>query len=904
MGEHHYDARPFRRVGLAAATTATVVAITAVLVVDEQENDDNEQDPSAVVAAEQVTQAHSFHPLTLTDYAAGCGWVQKNSPMYKGTITRLYSKCRQEVGRMYRFKRFTEKANVALNLAIEAAREMGHTYVGTEHLLLGLLREGSGVAATALSAHGITVMRYVEKMLKSEASGEYSVLTPDDFTPRAKATMEAAFTDAALCGLRLAGTEHILSAILRDNTGVAVRLLKELDGRPQELLGNIARANMSRTGDASRTAPKGRTPTLEQFGRDLTALARDGRLDPVVGRQKEIRRVMQILCRRTKNNPCLIGEPGVGKTAVVEGLAQRIVAGDVPMELMDKRLVTLDLTGMVAGTKYRGDFEERVKNVLAEVKKAGDILLFIDEIHNLIGTGAAEGAVDAANIFKPLLARGELRLVGATTIAEYRRHIEKDSALERRFQPITVSEPTVAETREILQGLRERYEAHHRVKITDEAIEAAITLSRRYIPDRFLPDKAVDLMDEAAAQRRLVPSQGYAQEQQRLADMHRLALEKKEAVSRQAFDLAAQLHREEMALAAQTDAAQTALYGEVTAAHIATVVANWTGVPVEQISREEEARLRGLEDVLHRRIVGQREAVVAVARAIRRSRVGLSDPHRPIGSFIFLGPTGVGKTALCKALAEALFGDEKAMVRLDMSEYMEKHAVSRMVGSPPGYVGHDEGGQLTEQVRRHPYTVLLLDEIEKAHPDVLNMLLQILEDGQLTDAQGRRVDFTHTLIVMTSNVGAREIAGQGKVGFGTDGERTAAAVKAAAQAELKRLFRPELLNRVDEILVFSALSRAEITQIAVRMLEKTAARLAALGYTLSVADAVAAHLAQEGFDPVYGARPLRRAVQRQVEDRIAEDILSGVYKKGDVIRLALQDGCVVCGKEETQTAGR
>ncbi len=805
---------------------------------------------------------------------------------------------------MYRFKRFTEKANIALNLAIEAAREMGHTYIGTEHVLLGLLREGSGVAAVALSARGITVMRYAEKLLATENSGEYSVLTADDFTPRAKAAMEAALTDAAMSGLRLAGTEHILSAILRDDTGVAVRLLRELGGRPQEVLTDIARANLPRSNDA-RAPQKSRTPTLEQFGRDLTALAREGRLDPVVGRQTEIRRVMQILCRRTKNNPCLIGEPGVGKTAVVEGLAQQIIAGDVPEELQDKRLVTLDLTGMVAGTKYRGDFEERVKNVLAEVKKAGDVLLFIDEIHNLIGTGAAEGAVDAANIFKPLLARGELRLIGATTIAEYRRHIEKDSALERRFQPVTVEQPTVAETREILCGLRERYEAHHQVHITDDAIEAAIRLAVRYIPDRFLPDKAVDLMDEAAAQCRLSPRGKSAEEQRRLADMRRLAQEKKDAVSRQAFDLAARLHREECALAAQVAEEAVPLYGEVTAAHIAAVVAGWTGIPVEQISQEEERRLRGLEETLHRRVVGQCEAVSAVARAIRRSRVGLSDPHRPIGSFVFLGPTGVGKTALCKALAAALFGDEKAMVRLDMSEYMEKHAVSRMVGSPPGYVGHDEGGQLTEQVRRRPYTVVLLDEIEKAHPDVLNMLLQILEDGQLTDTQGRRVDFTHTLIVMTSNVGAREIAGQGKVGFGmADGGGDAQAVKAAAKAELKRLLRPELLNRIDEILVFSPLTRAQIEQIAASMLRETAARLSTLGYTLVVEDAVVMQLAHAGFDPIYGARPLRRAVQRLVEDNIAENMLSGVYKKGDTIHLSVADGTIVCRKEEAQTAGR
>ncbi len=806
---------------------------------------------------------------------------------------------------MYRFKRFTEKANAALNMAMDAAREMGHTYVGTEHLLLGLLREGSGVAATVLAARGITVLRYMEKILAGERGGVYSVLTPDDFTPRAKAAMEMALTDAALSGQRLAGTEHLLAAILRDDTSVAVRLLQQLDGRPSELLADIARATAPRTADtASRAGGKSRTPTLDQFGRDLTRLARLGKLDPVVGRDEEILRVIRILCRRTKNNPCLIGEPGVGKTAVVEGLAQRIVAGDVPDVLCDKRLVTLDLTGMVAGTKYRGDFEERVKNAVGEVVKAGDVLLFIDELHNLIGTGAAEGAVDAANIFKPLLARGELRLVGATTVAEYRRHIEKDTALERRVQPVTVSEPTPEQTRAILCGLRRRYEEHHRVTITDEAMDTAIRLSERYIPDRFLPDKAIDLIDEAASGLRLIPAEDAPSLQ---GEIVRLEREMRDAVSRQAFDLAARLHNEERALAAQMaadEADDSPLYGEVTGAHIAAVVASWTGIPVEQVSREEEERLRCLEEILHRRIVGQDEAVSAVARAVRRSRVGLKDPRRPSGSFIFLGPTGVGKTELCKALADTVYGDEKAMIRLDMSEYMEKHSVSRLVGSPPGYVGHDEGGQLTEQVRRHPYSVLLFDEIEKAHPDVFNMLLQILEDGQLTDAQGRRVDFRNTLIVMTSNVGAREIAGQGKVGFGTAGDDAAGypAARAAAMAELKRLFRPEFINRVDEIIVFRALTRVEVERIAERLLSQTAARLEMLGFRCDVQEGVAARIAESGYDPVYGARPLRRALQAQVEDVIAEQILGGAYAKGDTVRVSVRDGEIVCYKEEKETA--
>ncbi len=805
---------------------------------------------------------------------------------------------------MYRFKRFTDKANAALNMAMESARDMGHTYVGTEHLLLGMLREGSGVAAAVLAARGITVLRYMEKILGGEGGGVYSTLTPDDFTPRAKAAMESALTDAALAGQRLAGTEHLLAAILRDDTSVAVRLLQQLDGRPNELLADIVRVTAPRAADtAARTGGKSRTPTLDRFGRDLTQLARLGRLDPVIGRDEEILRVIRILCRRTKNNPCLIGEPGVGKTAVVEGLAQRIIAGDVPESLCDKRLVTLDLTGMVAGTKYRGDFEERVKSAVSEVVSAGDVLLFIDELHNLIGTGAAEGAVDAANIFKPLLARGELRLVGATTIAEYRRHIEKDTALERRFQPVTVSEPTPEQTREILVGLRRRYEEHHRVRITDEAIDAAIRLSERYIADRFLPDKAIDLIDEAASGLRLTSAEEPRGVQGELA---RLEREKRDAVSRQAFELAARLHNEERALAARLqarDGEAMALYGEVTGAHIAAIVASWTGIPVEQVGREEEERLRGLEGLLHRRIVGQDEAVEAVARAVRRSRVGLKDPRRPSGSFIFLGPTGVGKTELCKALAETVFGDEKAMIRLDMSEYMEKHSVSRLVGSPPGYVGHDEGGQLTEQVRRHPYSVLLFDEIEKAHPDVFNMLLQILEDGHLTDSQGRRVDFRNTLIVMTSNVGAREIAGQGKVGFGVGDETVNyPAACTAAMAELKKLFRPEFINRVDEIIVFRALGRAEVERIAAQLLSQMAERVESLGYLCDVRQGVAEHLAASGYDPVYGARPLRRALQAQVEDVIAEQILSGVYEKGDTVRVSVRDGKIACYKEQKATA--
>ena len=746
---------------------------------------------------------------------------------------------------MYRFKRFTEKANAALNLAMEAARDMGHTYVGTEHVLLGLLREGSGVAAVVLGGRGITASRYTERLLAAESRGHHSTLTVEDFTPRAKAAMENALAQAAMAGQRLAGTEHLLSAILRDDTGVAVRLLTQLDGRPNELLGDLARVSgpAAPPAAAAKAAPRaGRTPTLDQFGRDLTAMARAGMLDPVIGREEEIGRVIHILCRRTKNNPCLIGEPGVGKTAVAEGLALRIAAGEVPEPLREKRLLTLDLTGMVAGTKYRGDFEERVKNALTEVTRAGDILLFIDELHNLIGTGAAEGAVDAANILKPVLARGELQLVGATTIDEYRRHIEKDAALERRFQPITVAEPTVEQARVVLHGLREKYETHHSVTIGDEAIMAAVDLSVRYIPDRFLPDKAIDLLDEAAARVRL----------------------RGEAEGR-----------------------------TVTAADVARVVAGWTGIPTQQITDEEGTRLQSLEDILHRRIVGQEEAVRAVARTVRRGRVGLRDPNRPAGSFLFLGPTGVGKTALCKALAHTLFGDEKAIIRLDMSEYMEKHAVSRLIGSPPGYVGHEEGGQLTEAVRRRPYSIVLLDEIEKAHPDLFNVLLQILEDGQLTDSRGRRVDFRNTLIIMTSNVGARRLAGEGKVGFAAASQEVPAAdLRSEAMGELRQLFRPEFLGRVDEIVVFHPLTARQAATVASLLLDGLCKRLQSLGYGCSVDEEVAPFLAKVGFDSVYGARPLRRAVRTQVEDPLAEKLLAGAYQKGDTIRISVTDDTV------------
>ncbi len=804
----------------------------------------------------------------------------------------------------YVFKGFTEKANTALNLAITSAQEMGHTYIGTEHLLLGLLKEGTGVAATVLGAHGLSAEQYEQKIKEAESQGLPTRLGPEDFTPRTKRAMESAVMEARVGQQGLVGTEHILVAVLRDETGVAVRLLTALGLRPAELVEETAQAigNTPIEGAAAPQSKNEKTPVLDQFGRDLTEMAKAGKLDPVIGRAEEIQRVVQILSRRTKNNPCLIGEPGVGKTAVAEGLAQRIVTEEVPDTLRGKRVVTLDLTGMVAGTKYRGDFEERIKNALDEVAKAGNVILFIDEIHTLIGAGAAEGAVDAANILKPSLARGEIQVIGATTLEEYRKHIEKDAALERRFQPVTVGEPSAEETEEILRGLRDKYEAHHKVKITDEALRAAVQLSTRYIADRFLPDKAIDLIDEAASRVRLraftAPTDVRALEE----EVKRLSAEKQSAINEQDFERAATLRDEERKLNEQLEKERNewqeknaAVSGEVTADDIAEIVSGWTGVPVAQLTEAESQRLLKMEDILHERIVGQDEAVTAVARAIRRGRVGLKDPRRPIGSFIFLGPTGVGKTELCKALAEAMFGDENAMIRLDMSEYMEKHTVSRLVGSPPGYVGYDEGGQLTEKIRRKPYTVLLFDEIEKAHPDVFNMLLQILEDGILTDSQGRRVDFKNTVIIMTSNVGARQITDKRSFGFGGGEEQvgdteSSRRTRENVMGELKKTFRPEFLNRVDDIIVFRQLTQTDIQSIARRMLSSLDRRVGDLDIKLTVTDEAVTELARAGFDPVYGARPLRRAIQSRVEDPLAEKLLEGVFRTGDTVAVDFKDG--------------
>ena len=806
---------------------------------------------------------------------------------------------------MYRFTGFTQKANDALNNAITAAENLGHTYVGSEHILLGLLRESGGMAYTALSAKKVSYSE-VEAIIKSSMGiGSPTVLSPNDFTPRAKNIIDTAIVQGRGMGHSYIGTEHILMGIIREGTGAATEILASMGVQPQELLRDLTNALGSTSSTSGNhkndTKEKSDTPTLSQFGRDLTVLATQGRIDPVIGRHKEIERVIQILSRRTKNNPCLIGEPGVGKTAIAEGLALKIATGEVPELLRNKRIITLDLTGMVAGTKYRGDFEERIRNAIEEVKKAGDIILFIDEVHTLIGAGSAEGAVDAANILKPSLARGELQVIGATTLEEYRKHIEKDSALERRFQPVTVGEPTEEEAIEILKGLRDKYEAHHKVRITDGAILAAVKMSSRYIGDRYLPDKAIDLVDEAASRVRLKAFTAPPDLKELEDKVKSLNEEMQSAVNSQDFEHAAALRDEKNKIAKELENERRIWKeksnhstGEVSEQEIADIVSQWTGIPVAQLTQEESQRLLRMEDELHQRIVGQDEAVSAVARAIRRGRAGLKDPKRPTGSFIFLGPTGVGKTELCKTLAASMFGDENAMIRLDMSEYMEKHTVSRLVGSPPGYVGYEEGGQLTEKVRRRPYSVVLFDEIEKAHPDVFNMLLQILEDGILTDSQGRRVDFKNCIIIMTSNVGAKKISqsGQGVLGFAADKSETAdeKKIREAVMGELKNMFRPEFLNRVDDIIVFRQLKQEDINEIARRMLSGLSKRVRELDFELEFSDEAVEEIGKAGFDPVYGARPLRRAIQQKIEDKLSEEMLEGKLVAGNKYVCTVENG--------------
>ena len=816
---------------------------------------------------------------------------------------------------MFKFTGFTEKANKSLNAAVKAAEDLGHTYIGSEHILLGLLSDTSTVAGAVLAAHNITYADIEDELKRSIGVGVPTELQPDDFTPRSKNILETSVAFARQMGQQLVGTEHVLLAIAREGSCSATLLLSRAGVSMQDIVNDVSKALMGGTANAgtdNKDGGKENESMLSQFGRDLTKLAKDGKIDPVIGRQKEIERVIQILSRRTKNNPCLIGEPGVGKTAIAEGLALKIVSGEVPELLKDKKIYSLDLTGMVAGTKYRGDFEERIKKVIDEVKNAKDVILFIDEVHTLIGAGSAEGAADAANILKPSLARGELQIIGATTIEEYRKHIEKDAALERRFQPVMVDEPSQEEAIEILKGIKDKYEAHHKVKITDEAIESAVKLSTRYIGDRYLPDKAIDLIDEAASRVRL-RSYTAPSDLKELEDKKKsVEAEKLSAVNAQEFERAAALRDEERKLDKEIkdkkenwhDMAGKS-HDEVTPADIADIVSSWTGVPVTQLSTEESDRLLHMEDELHRRIVGQDEAVEAVSRAIRRGRVGLKDPKKPIGSFIFLGPTGVGKTELCKALAAAMFGDENAMIRLDMSEYMEKHTVSRLIGSPPGYVGYDEGGQLTEKVRRKPYSVVLFDEIEKAHPDVFNMLLQILDDGVLTDGQGRRVDFKNCIIIMTSNVGAKLISQKQKAfGFAAGAkelEQNEREIKDAVMGELRNTFRPEFLNRVDDIIVFQRLTKENIKEIASRLLAVLQKRVEDMGIEVTFSDEAVSKIADAGFDDVYGARPLKRAIQSRIEDALSEEMLKGNVKKGGKYICNVKDDKFVFDKAEGKT---
>jgi ATP-dependent Clp protease ATP-binding subunit ClpC len=844
------------------------------------------------------------------------------------------------------FERFTEKAIKVIMLAQEEARRLGHNFVGTEQILLGLIGEGTGVAAKVLKSMGVNLKDArveVEKII-GRGSGFVAVEIP--FTPRAKRVLELSLEEARQLGHNYIGTEHLLLGLIREGEGVAARVLENLGVdlakvRTQviRMLGETAEVGAGGGGGGSKGSTK--TPTLDEFGSNLTQLASEAKLDPVVGRQNEIDRVIQILGRRTKNNPVLIGEPGVGKTAIAEGLAQRIQQGDIPDILEDKRVLTLDIGLLVAGTKYRGEFEERLKKIMEEIKAAGNVILVIDEVHTLIGAGAAEGAIDAANILKPALARGELQCIGATTLDEYRKHIERDAALERRFQPVMVGEPSITDTIEILRGLRERYEQHHRLKITDEALEAAATLGDRYISDRFLPDKAIDLIDEAGSRVRLLNSKLPPAAKEVDKELRQVQKEKENAVREQDFTRAGELRDKEVELreqirtllqsnrsdsptsddspasddaatpAATEATASTAVESELTTPvvgeeDIAQIVASWTGVPVQKLTESESVKLLNMEETLHQRLIGQDEAVKAVSKAIRRARVGLKNPNRPIASFIFSGPTGVGKTELTKALATYFFGSEEAMIRLDMSEFMERHTVSKLIGSPPGYVGFNEGGQLTEAVRRRPYTVVLFDEIEKAHPDVFNLLLQLLEDGRLTDSKGRTVDFKNTLVIMTSNIGSKVIEkGGGGLGFEFSGENAEEnqynRIRSLVNEELKQYFRPEFLNRLDEIIVFRQLNREEVKEIAEIMLREVFSRIGEKGITLTVSDAFKERLVEEGYNPAYGARPLRRAVMRLLEDSLAEEVLSGRIKDGDAVEVDVDENKQVVVRHGTNT---
>ena len=808
--------------------------------------------------------------------------------------------------------KFTNSCNKAIELASDIAVELGHSYIGTEHLLYGLAKEENGVASKVLQNQDVTeeeIYQRIEILIGREEETAQII----DFTPRSKRVIETAYIEARKLGYNFIGTEHILIAILKEGDSIATRILLDLNVNIPKLYNEIIKViNEGETYnggekkvEAKKSKSFNKTPTLNQFGEDLTVKAEEGKLDPIIGRKDEIERVIQILSRRTKNNPCLIGEPGVGKTAVVEGLAQKIAASDVPEILKDKRVVTLDISGMVAGAKYRGDFEERIKKALNEVKKAGDIILFIDEIHTIVGAGAAEGAIDAANILKPLLARGEIQLVGATTLNEYRKYIEKDSALERRFSPVTVSEPSEADTIKILKGIRDKYEAHHNVKITDQAIDTAVKLSVRYINDRFLPDKAIDLIDEAASKARLKTYTEPENLKKMQEEIEEIKKDKEEAVLNQKFEEAAKLRDKEKELKTKYEKESekwknknTKSVVTLTEENVAEVISHSTGIPVQKITQDENEKLKHLEEELHKRVIGQNEAVEAVSKAIRRGRVGLKDPKRPIGSFLFLGPTGVGKTELSKALAQSLFGDENAMIRIDMSEYMEPHSVSKLIGSPPGYVGFDDGGQLTEKIRRKPYAVILFDEIEKAHPDVMNILLQILEDGRLTDSQGRTVNFKDTVIIMTSNLGARVITDKKSLGFTTkeaqsDTNKQYEETKKEVMEVVKRELRPEFINRIDEIIVFHKLNDNEISQIIDLMLQEVVMRLKEQNYNISIDEKVKEFISKKGIDKNFGARPLRRTIQNLVEDSLANEILDGNLKKNKKTSITIEDEKVV-----------
>ena len=803
--------------------------------------------------------------------------------------------------------KFTNSAQNVIEIAKEIAVELGHNYIGTEHILYGLTEEENGVASRVLENQGITPENVLEEIENLIGRDDEKEITSLSFTPRTKRIIENAFVEARKLDSEYIGTEHILIGIMREADSIAVRIMLDLGINPQKLYNEIVKVleedeniNMQDGGSNKNSGSYNSTPTLNQYGTDLTKEASMGKLDPVIGRKNEIERVVQILSRRTKNNPCLIGEPGVGKTAVVEGLAEKIVQGDVPELLKNKRVVTIDLSSMVAGAKYRGDFEERIKKALNEVKKAGDVILFIDEIHTIVGAGSAEGAIDAANILKPLLARGEIQLIGATTLNEYRKYIEKDSALERRFSPVTVNEPTHEETVQILKGIRDKYEAHHNIKITDEAINSAVELSTRYINDRFLPDKAIDLIDEASSKIRLTSLEEPETIKELENKIQNMNQEKEDAVKIQKFEKAAKLRDEVNSLKEELEKEKnkwknkkTKTIPKLTEEDIAKVIASWTGIPAAKITQDENKKLKNLDKELHKRVIGQNEAVEAVAKAIRRSRVGLKNPNRPIGSFLFLGPTGVGKTELSKALAESLFGTEDSIIRIDMSEFMEPHSVAKLIGAPPGYVGFDDGGQLTEKIRRKPYSVILFDEIEKAHPDVMNMLLQILEDGRLTDSQGRTVNFKNTVIIMTSNIGARLITEKKSLGFANSSDEDEAKeyedIKKNVMAELKKELRPEFINRIDDIIVFHKLNDDEIRRIIDLLLRNVEQRLVEQGLNIKIDKSVKELIAKKGVDKEFGARPLRRAIQNIVEDKLAEEILDGNIKTGVEAKLVAKD---------------